>query len=239
MLFQKIMVAGGHRPNPGQQAYTTAGTYSWTCPAGVTSVSVVCIGPGKRAGGGLGYKNNYTVTPGSSYEVVVGSWVSDGATNSYFVSIAVVKGGAATGLNGETGGTKTGDGGGNGGDPGAGGAEQQGWGGAAGYSGSGGHGGNGNGGGVTAGSGGGGGGGMQGNGGGGGAGGGVGILGEGSSGAAGSGWTGGDGNPGGAGSGGVGKLYGGGNTNSPGTGAVRIIWPGNIRFFPSTRTADE
>ena len=31
---------------PGQQAYTTAGTYSWVAPAGVTSVSVVCVGGG-------------------------------------------------------------------------------------------------------------------------------------------------------------------------------------------------
>ena len=35
----------------GQQAYTTAGTYSWVAPAGVTSVSVVAVGGG---GGGVG-----------------------------------------------------------------------------------------------------------------------------------------------------------------------------------------
>jgi hypothetical protein len=27
--------------------------------------------------------------------------------------------------------------------------------------------------------------------------------------------------------------------NSGSSGAVRIIWPGNLRQFPSTRTADE
>ena len=36
--------------NAGQQAYTTAGTYSWVAPSGVTSVSVVAVGSG--AGGG-------------------------------------------------------------------------------------------------------------------------------------------------------------------------------------------
>ena len=30
----------------GQQAYTTAGTYTWIAPAGVTSVSVVAVGAG-------------------------------------------------------------------------------------------------------------------------------------------------------------------------------------------------
>ena len=60
-------------PPPGQQAYTTAGTYSWVAPSGVTSISVVAVGGGGRAGGGggLGYKNNITVTPGNSYSVVI------------------------------------------------------------------------------------------------------------------------------------------------------------------------
>ena len=40
--------AGGH-------LYTNIGTNSWTCPAGVTSVSVVCIGGG---GGGEGDLKN-------------------------------------------------------------------------------------------------------------------------------------------------------------------------------------
>ncbi len=68
----------------GQQAYTTPGSYTWVCPAGVTSVSVVCVGGGGSGGaaywaggggggGGLGYINNYAVTPGNSYSVVVGA----------------------------------------------------------------------------------------------------------------------------------------------------------------------
>jgi len=55
----------------GQQEYTSAGTYTWVAPALVTSVSVVAIGGGSNGGGGLGYKNNYSVTPGSSYTVGV------------------------------------------------------------------------------------------------------------------------------------------------------------------------
>lgn len=33
-------------PPPGQQAYTTAGTYTWVVPTGVTSISIVAIGGG-------------------------------------------------------------------------------------------------------------------------------------------------------------------------------------------------
>ena len=74
---------------PGQQAYTSAGSYCWTAPAGVTSVSIVAVGGGGGGGaynddgsaqngsggggGSLAYKNNYSVSPGCSYPVVVGS----------------------------------------------------------------------------------------------------------------------------------------------------------------------
>jgi hypothetical protein len=72
----------------GQNIYTTPGTYSWTCPVGVTSVSVVVIGGGSGyeglagangGGGGLAYKNNITVIPGNSYQVVVGAGGINGA----------------------------------------------------------------------------------------------------------------------------------------------------------------
>lgn len=88
------LLAGG-KPAPGQTAYTTAGTYCFVAPGGVTSVSVVAVGgggpfsaynecafqcpnyfrtgPGGGGGGGLGYKNNITVVPGNSYTVVVGA----------------------------------------------------------------------------------------------------------------------------------------------------------------------
>ena len=105
----------------GQQAYTTAGTYSWVAPAGVTSVSVVAVGGGggggSFAGGGGGggelrYTNNITVTPGASYTVVVGAAGARGTTmnapaknggaggNSYFSSTAVVHAIGGSGGNG-------------------------------------------------------------------------------------------------------------------------------------------
>jgi len=196
----------------GQSEYTNPGTYSWVAPAGVTSVSVVAVGGGgaglgaptvSSGGGGLGWKNNIAVVPGSTYSVVVGARgtreVSDGAWvaagDSYFINTSTVKGGfgfpdtTLTGLNQfGGGGTFTGDGGGNGGNGawGTGGAEPGG-GGAGGYSGTGGTGGysdNTTWSTATDGSGGGGGGGQSGDFSGGG-GGGVGIYGAGSSGTAG------------------------------------------------------
>lgn len=289
------MSDGYGKASAGQVAYTTAGTYTWVCPAGVTSVSVVCVGGGGGAngnagsGGGLGYINNYSVTPGASYTVVVGAG-GDGTTpfggapssgnQSYFVSTGTVRGGGGSnGSQAPAGGTYTGAGGGNGG-PGSGGGS-----GAGGYTGNGGIGGMydwgvGNSG--TGGSGG------AGGGGGGGrlvddsgiqrlfpsaGGGGVGILGAGSSGAAGSGVgynnypaTGGGGGSGGAsgqstnssssaggfggsygGAGGAGsyvydqntaEVYGEGSGGNGLGGAVRIIWPGNTRQFPSTNTGN-
>ena len=45
---------------------------TWTAPANVTAVSVVCIGAGFQAGGALAYKNNIEVVPGNSYSLLVG-----------------------------------------------------------------------------------------------------------------------------------------------------------------------
>ena len=106
----------------GQEQWTTPGTYSWTCPDGVTSICAVAIGGGGGGGGtatganaaggiggtggGLGYKNNISVTAGQSYTVVVGA---GGASNggvgqdggdgqdSYFIDATTVKGGGAPG----------------------------------------------------------------------------------------------------------------------------------------------
>ena len=89
----------------GCAVYCTQGTYSWTAPAGVTSVSVVAVegapngcyatqlcyvycsynnsrrmsyygGCGGR-GGGMAWRNSISVTPGQSYQIIVG-----GATGS-------------------------------------------------------------------------------------------------------------------------------------------------------------
>lgn len=68
----------------GESTYAMPGTFTWVCPAGVTAVSVVAIGAGgagrvatagSAAGGGGGaiaWGNNLAVTPGVSYTVVVG-----------------------------------------------------------------------------------------------------------------------------------------------------------------------
>jgi len=236
---------------PGQDAYTSAGTYSWVAPSGITSVSVVAVGPQYYGeAGGLGWKNAISVTPANSYTVVVGT--SYTTQNSYFISSATVAG--------NSGNTRTyvGDGGGNGGTAGVSWAG----GGAGGYSGNGGDCGatNSNGGNGAGGAGGAGGSSNQnaavygaGDGGGGG---GVGILGEGSSGTGGAGTTSAIGGGGGSGgqNGGNGNLvtgnslpggvYGGGRAygyNSGGVagggGAVRIIW-GPGRAFPSTNTGN-
>jgi len=127
----------------GQDIYTTPGTYSWVCPVGVTSVSVLVIGAGSGSeglanagggGGGLAYKNNITVVPGNSYSLVVGQGgvananlsQPNGAfgTGSSFNGSAVTAGGGTGGwsiFNGTgydstngTGGSFSGDGGSNG-----------------------------------------------------------------------------------------------------------------------------
>ena len=280
---------GGGGSGAPQIAYTVAGTYYWTCPSGVTSVSVVCIGAGGTggayggSGGSLAYKNNISVSPGTTYTIIVGATNSQNYSSPYnFVAgdssaFGTVAKGGRGGYSGSSASSYQSigsnyDGGGRGGlasadfyQSGVGYREGAG-GGAGGYSGDGGHAGKGNCTGTTAisdsnrapspGSGGGGGGGTPSDSGYPGhacGGGGTGIFGQGSNGAAGVyssnvGSTGGGGGSGG-GTGGnpYGGQYGGGSggigSGTPSStaqcGAVRIIWPGNVRYFPSTRTADE
>lgn len=145
---------------PGQQEYTTPGTYTWIAPAGVSFVSVVCVGGGAGGysgstearkgggGGGLGYKNNIPVISGQSYTVFVGDAgkSSRGVYNgqdSYFIDTSTVKGGGGswqTSGSTQAGGTYVGDGGGNGGYGWMPSANGSGGGGAGGYSGTGGNG---------------------------------------------------------------------------------------------------
>jgi hypothetical protein len=129
-------LSGGQIPAAaGQQEYTSAGTYSWTAPAGVTSVSVVCIGGGGSnassgggnylaggGGGALAYKNNISVTPGVSYAVVVGDrGYSSNGEDSSFTTVCIAQGGrvgqsiGSTSLGGAGGTVLAGDGGGSGG----------------------------------------------------------------------------------------------------------------------------
>ena len=223
-------------PVQGQQAYTTPGSYTWTVPSSVTSISVVCVGGGaggEQGGGGtiygggggggaLAYVNNYSVTPGASISLNVGAGGASGndGTDSWFINSSTLN---ASGGNTPTGSTAYGDGGlssgsalTGGGDGGRGhygdtsGVGPGGGGGAAGYGGNGGQGGRYSE--QTDGANGGGGGGA-----GGGGGGGVGILGQGSNGAkstaypnGGSGGSSGTNGGNGTNPGGAGGTYGGG-----------------------------
>jgi hypothetical protein len=236
--------------------------------SGISTLSVVAISGGasggtsssKPAGGGgaLAYKNNQAITALSSYTVVVGGAGGNSSFKLGGTSIVEVRGGGFGGS--RTAGiviTGTGFPGGEGG--GAGSLTGGGGGGAGGYSGAGGTGAdpdNASGGGGSGGSGGGGASGNYNQG--GGAGGGVGILGEGTSGTGGvtrGGGTGGSGGANGAAgstiNGGAAGAYGGGGgggadnggapSGSPGAGAqgaVRIIYPGSTRSFPSTNTGN-
>jgi hypothetical protein len=74
--------------------YSTPGTFTWTCPTGVTSVDVVCIGGGAggaggtmvgggKGGGGGGYSSKtVAVTPGTGYSLSVGAGGTGGAAGS-------------------------------------------------------------------------------------------------------------------------------------------------------------
>mgnify|MGYP001189667196 CR=1 FL=1 len=120
----------------GQEAFITTGSYSWTCPLGVSVVSAVVVGGGggggnvrststpgglgfgfyAGSGGALGWKNNIPVTPGQTYAVVVGDGGSrqesslggDGTpgTHSYFINTATLKA-EGGGIGGFTGGKAT------------------------------------------------------------------------------------------------------------------------------------
>jgi len=287
-----------------QVAFTIPGTYAWTVPEGVTSISLVMITPGGSpqtaiigstayagsGGGGLGYINNLTVTPGTIINIALPyPKPSPYGTNTRAENTTITwNTNSITGISGSSGtGATTGGAGGyvtfsaglfgvsNTG--GTGGVHigttstysLAGGGGAAGYSGTGGTGGTSSsavGGGATAGlvgtgGGGGGGGGSSGTTYGSGGGGGTGIFGQGSNGTAGAlisnSYS---GNGGGGSGGGGGNYYGGGvygggaggtgNTNitnasdvvyygtTGGNPAVRIIWPGATRIFPSSGTAN-
>ena len=276
----------------GQAAFTTPGTFSWTVPGGVRSISVVCVEGGaggqvQRGGNGgmLAYSNAVPVVPGETLTVVVGSGGAGSDTDEFGLrrppsgSASALRRGA-TALAQARWNAPVGDAVFDGGEGGWGRTVRPasfgtsrtfsggGGGGAAGYAGPGGRGNNTSTGQPTAG---------QGGGGGGGGhrtsdvfgaegaatgGGGVGIFGQGANGAAGASGEN-SASPGGGGSGGddggepssfssptPGGAFGGGGgggmrlfddvSGAPGGGgAVRIIWPGTQRQFPSTRTGDE
>lgn len=267
-------------PVTGQVTLTNIATTTWTVPAGVTSVSVVCVGggggynnngsyrfQGGAGGAALAYGNNLSVTPGEVISVQVGAAYTLNsnvpAKPTWFRSTSYLYAGAG-GQMANTGDTTTfspgcaGSGGGAGGylgdgAPGASAPTTQSYAGGAGGVSSGtarsggGNGGAGGAGGTyassttppysasqtpAAGSG-------AGAGGGGSArkGGGVGVFGLGNTGATPSSLN-------GSTNIGDGVAYGAGSTghyvyNETNQGAIRIIWPGTSRQFPSTRTTNE
>jgi hypothetical protein len=248
---------------PGAVSYTTTGTYSWTVPAGVTSISAVLVGGGSGAynavsgtagsGGALRWINDLSVTPGETITVVVGNGgngaTSVGTQSGGFSSLSrgvtelirAAQGASVantspigTLVSGSTSGAGTGFIGGGAGGAGATSTGGFGGGGAGGYSGNGGSGGA-----ITAsagtGGGGGGGGGSSSASGTGGPGGGVGIFGEGTSGVAGTGVASGTGGAGGNGSGSA--TFGGGGGGNQGAGGGTAGRAGAVRIVWGTGRA--
>ncbi len=99
--------------------YNTPGNYIWVCPPGVTSITVECWGAGggggqrtnngvSGGGGGGGYASSVvTVTPGNSYDIVVGAGGSGGPNNkngenSRFGNSLVVAAGGNGGVDNST-----------------------------------------------------------------------------------------------------------------------------------------
>jgi hypothetical protein len=78
-----------------QVTQTVNGTYTWTCPAGVTSAKIECVGAGAGGGGGSGTRGgegggggeyasepSYPVVPGQVYTYIVGNGGSGGTTGN-------------------------------------------------------------------------------------------------------------------------------------------------------------
>lgn len=121
MLADRLrMAASPKAAGPGQQAYTTAGTYTFVVPAGITSISAVCVGAGASGndarGGMLSYANNISTTPGESLTVVV---PAGGVAYDTPGSASISRGATALvrALGGGSGGTPVGDFQGYGGNP--------------------------------------------------------------------------------------------------------------------------
>jgi hypothetical protein len=113
-LFSPTIVAASIQkafqyPVVGEAIYTGVGLNTWTCPAGVYSVSVVCVAGGGGGfynaqnsatgggGGALAYKNTISVVPGVTYNLQVGeggytstTGIRMLATNSWFGNTSTV-----------------------------------------------------------------------------------------------------------------------------------------------------
>jgi hypothetical protein len=116
-----------------QWIYNIAGTYQWTCPDGITNISLVAVGGGGGGGntnsmnstggggGGLIWANNITVVSGTVYTIVVGiggQGSTNGTTNgqdggdTYFNNLLIAHGGKG-GISSDNSTNEPGGGGGN------------------------------------------------------------------------------------------------------------------------------
>ena len=81
-IWEVITIQAGLVPNTvsGSQSFTTAGTFTWTVPAGVSNFAVVGVGAGSKGGdyagggggGALAYTNFVITEPSQVWNVVVG-----------------------------------------------------------------------------------------------------------------------------------------------------------------------
>lgn len=113
-------------PQTTVSSFTSVGSTTWTCPAGVTSIEVLVVaGGGGGGGGGSGgggggvvYHPKFSVTPGTGYTVTVGdggnggSWGNgaNGGNSAFSTLIATGGGGGAHSGNGIAGGSGGGGG---------------------------------------------------------------------------------------------------------------------------------
>ncbi len=147
--FGKSPDGGGSTSGPGSntasysKTFSIEGTWNWTVPAGVTKVSVLCVGGGGSGGGGgdgrcgggggsICWGNDIAVTPGESIEIKVGeggrppryrsdplgrgmSNFGESGTESYFKNFNFLRAGPGTGGGNGYSGNNSNSGGGNGG----------------------------------------------------------------------------------------------------------------------------
>lgn len=98
------------------QSYIADGADTWTCPTGVTSVTVECWGGGAAGGSGGGYggggggyaKSIITVVPATVYNLYVGAGGNSagvvGEDSTWESSVIIARGGQVTGFSGVGGG---------------------------------------------------------------------------------------------------------------------------------------
>jgi hypothetical protein len=73
----------------GGQTFNTPGTFQWVCPAGISTIQAQCVGGGGGGsngffgpgggGGEFAAENTLAVTPGKTYQIVVGAGGSGGS----------------------------------------------------------------------------------------------------------------------------------------------------------------